>query len=185
MKKEEGIRARLQPYLNESVVWHPIVPCTPPWEYRNKVELSFSSDKAQNRYLGFIMYGSRGRVFQLERCHLAPVWMNAGVKAVREWWMESKLDAYHSFKNTGSLRTLTLRDGCRTGDRMVILTVSGNPDFAINQEELKKFVSKVREALERTDGGKLSIFMRIQQIAREFPPVFTRCIFMVLITLQK
>ena len=36
----------------------------------------------------------------------------------------------------GSLRTLTLREGVRSGDRMVMLTVSGNPSYALNQKQI-------------------------------------------------
>lgn len=171
-EKEQRIRRHLQSHLNESVEFYPIIPCNPPWGYRNKVELSFSSDKAQNRYLGFMIAGSRGKVFQLEQCHLVPAWMNEAVTAVKEWWLNSRLDAYHLFKNTGSLRTLTLRDGKRSGDRMVILTVSGNPEYALHQEELKALVAKMREAVEPVDGGMLSIFIRIQQIAKGTPTNF-------------
>ncbi|MFI5343957.1 MAG: 23S rRNA (uracil(1939)-C(5))-methyltransferase RlmD [Chlamydiales bacterium] len=166
-QKTQWILGHLQPYLSATTIVHPIIPCDPPWHYRNKVELTFSSDKAMHRYLGFIMQDSRGKVFNLEECHLVNGWMNLAVHAVQEWWSSSGLDAYHAMRNSGSLRTLTLREGQRTGDRMVILTVSGNADYALKQGQLTRFVECLREAIEPRDGkGRLAIFLCIQQIAK-------------------
>lgn len=167
LQKTQWILGHLQPYLSAATVIHPIIPCDPPWHYRNKVELTFSSDKAMNRYLGFIMHDSRGKVFNLQECHLVNAWMNTAVHTVQKWWSSSGLDAYHTMRDTGSLRTLTLREGQRTGDRMVILTVSGNADFALKKDQLKQFVDHLKESIEPHDGeGKLSIFLCIQQIAK-------------------
>lgn len=165
--KEQWISSCLEPYLNSSTIRRAIIPCTPPWQYRNKVELTFSSDKAMNRYLGFIMHAGRGKVFHLQECHLVPPWMNSVVHAVREWWNNSAIDAYHALKDTGALRTLTLRAGQRTGDKMVILTVSGNADYALKQAQLNQFVDCIRHSIPPEEGDqKLSIFLRIQQIAK-------------------
>jgi len=165
--KEEWILSCLKPYLQPSTLIHPIIPCDPPWNYRNKAELSFSTDKGMNRYLGFVLYNSRGKVFNLNECHLIPIWMNHVAHLVREWWISSGLDAYHGMKDTGSLRTLTLREGQRTQDKMVILTVSGNADFALKNENLKSFVAILKENLEsKQPDSRLSIFLRIQQIAK-------------------
>lgn len=143
---------------------HPILPCSPPWNYRNKMEYSFSSDLAGNRYLGLMKEGGRGRVFNLTECHLCRPWFAAMISSVREWWQASDLDAYRHFRDTGSLRTLTLREGMRTGDKMVILTVSGNPDYALNRNHLKSFVRAV--------GPSCSVFLRIHQAIKGKPTQF-------------
>lgn len=164
--KEKWISRCLEPYISSETIKHPIVACSPPWHYRNKVELTFSSDKAMNKYLGFIMHASRGKVFNLRECHLAPTWVTTLVCAIQEWWNHTDVDAYHAFKDTGSLRTLTLRHGQRTGDKMVILTVSGNSNYALKQSQLSEFVDAVKQAVPLAGEEKLSIFMRIQQIAK-------------------
>lgn len=169
-KKEALIQQTFATNLHSDVTIHPMLPCLPPWEYRNKMEFSFSSDLAKNHYLGLVLYGSRGRVFNLQECHLVNSWFADAVKAVRRWWQESGLDAYHLGKDTGSLRTLMCREGKRTGDRMVMLTVSGNADFAIHKTQLQNFITAVREAIEPSESTqKLSIFLRIQQIAKGHP----------------
>jgi 23S rRNA (uracil1939-C5)-methyltransferase len=166
-RKEQFIRRCVAPYLNDQVTFYPILACMPPWNYRNKVELSFSSDRAGKHYLGFIMYGNYGRVFQMKECHLVHPWFLDAVKAVNAWWNESNLDAYHPGRNTGSLRTLVIREGRRTGDRLIMLTVSGNPDFALNKQQLDSFTAFLRAAIEPINPQqRLSIFLRIQQIAK-------------------
>lgn len=142
-----------------------ILPADTHWHYRNKMEYSFSSDAKQHRYLGLIMDGSKGRVFHLTECHLPNPWFVEAIKAAREWWKEYDLQAYHTSGNTGSLRTLTLREGQRSGDRMVNLTVSGNPDYALKRPQLDAFVAFIRAAVEPDDlQKKLSVFLTIQQV---------------------
>lgn len=172
-QKELNIQHHFAPYLHPQLTIHPILPCLPPWLYRNKMEFSFSSDRAQNRYLGLFLYSGRGRVFNLTECHLMQPWVVEAAKTIRLWWEESNIEAYHPTKNTGSLRTVTLREGRRTGDRMIMLTVSGNPEFALHKEQLKRFVTLLREAVEPKDPQEhLSIFLRIQQIAKGRPTQF-------------
>jgi len=151
----------------EGVALRPIVSCDPPWEYRNKMEFSFSSDAAQNKYLGLVMDSSRGKVFNLTECHLVTSWFAKTVETVRQWWVSTGLEAYHPYKNTGALRTLIVREGQRTGDRLVMLTVSGNPDFAVKKHQLESLVTVLREAISpENPSATLTIFLRIQQIAK-------------------
>lgn len=151
----------------------PTLGCESPWEYRNKMEFSFSSDLSQNKYLGLIMNSSRGKVFNLTECHLVNTWFADAVKTTRQWWHETGLDAYRPSKDQGSLRTLTVREGQRTGDRMVILTVSGNPDYALHKRHLESFVAFIKDAIEPAGkGSHLSIFLRIQQICKGMPTNF-------------
>ncbi|MBA3722997.1 MAG: 23S rRNA (uracil(1939)-C(5))-methyltransferase RlmD [Parachlamydiaceae bacterium] len=171
--KQKSVIKSFLPHLNDQVIVHQIIPSLPPLQYRNKMEFSFSSNLAGDRYLGLILLGSKGRVFNLQECHLVNPWFADVVKTVRSWWEQSKIDAYHMGKNVGSLRTLIVREGIRTGDRLVMLTVSGNPDFALTRHQLDSFKEAVRHAIEPKDpNGKLSIFLRIQQILKGTPTQF-------------
>ncbi len=163
--KEETVKALFLPLLDLETQFYPIEPCVSPWQYRNKMEFSFSSDAKGERYLGLIMDSSGGKVLNLSECHLVNPWYIDVLTAVRDWWEDEELAAYHLSKNTGALRTLTVREGIRTGDRMVMLTVSGNPDFALKQAELDSFVRTIQKAM-GTFAGNLSILLRIQQIAK-------------------
>jgi len=162
--KENLVRTLFAKLLDEQTEFYPILAADDPWHYRNKMEYTFSSDSAGNRYLGMVLEGSRGHVFNMEECFLTRPWFVDLLKSVKNWWIESKIDAYHMHHDTGSLRTLTMRKGERTGDRMVILTVSGNPKFALKKHHLESFVSVVRESIEPMNPTSyLSIFLRIQQ----------------------
>lgn len=164
--KEQTIRDTLAPFLNSDVMFYPIIGSAP-WQYRNKMEFTFSSDKAGAHYLGLIMRNGRGKVINITECHLVSDWFSIGLKAARKWWKNSGLDAFHPIRNTGSLRTLTLREGISSGDRLVMLTVSGNPDYALKSHHLNEFVQEMRTALEPLDPEKkLTIFLRIQQTAK-------------------
>lgn len=163
--KQETIRALFEPHLDSDTKVYPIEPCPSPWQYRNKMEFSFSSDAKGERYLGLIIDSSGGKVLNLFDCHLVNTWHMDVVAAVRVWWEDEGIASYHLSKNTGALRTLTLREGIRSGDRLVMLTVSGNPDFALKQAELNSFVAAIKGAMKEFSGN-LSLLLRIQQIAK-------------------
>lgn len=147
----------------------PIISAQQPWQYRNKMEYTFSQNKDGEKYLGLIIARSRGRVLNLEECYLTSPWFIAVLKSVREWWQGSSLLAYHTYSDRGTLRTLTLREGKRTGEKMAFITVSGNPDFIINKSALEGFKEAVLKAL---PGETPSIFLRIQRIAKGTPTTF-------------
>ncbi|HSX13304.1 MAG TPA: 23S rRNA (uracil(1939)-C(5))-methyltransferase RlmD [Chlamydiales bacterium] len=169
--KQQNIEETFAGFLNlDEVIVHPIIPCESPWEYRNKMEFSFSQDKSGNRFLGLILKGSKGKVFNLMECHLTAPWFAKVVESVRTWWEESGLHAYRRYTDQGSLRTLTIREGKRTGDKMVFLTVSGNPAFSLNKRHLDTFLTALKKTL--PDTASLSVFLRIQQIARKMPTQF-------------
>ncbi|WP_194847282.1 23S rRNA (uracil(1939)-C(5))-methyltransferase RlmD [Candidatus Neptunochlamydia vexilliferae] len=147
----------------------PITPCDEPWHYRNKMEFTFSQNKEGERYLGLIIARSKGRVLNLEECHLTNPWFIDVLKAVRTWWEGTNLKAYHAYTDTGTLRTLTLREGKSTGEKMVILTISGNHDYCIHKTALDSFKEAVQKTLPHENP---SLFLRIHRIAKGKPSEF-------------
>jgi 23S rRNA (uracil1939-C5)-methyltransferase len=143
----------------------PIIPCQNPWHYRNKMEFSFSQNLAGDRFLGLILRKSRGKVFNLQECRISPSWFSEALGRIRQWWEESGLSAFHFRRGEGCLRTLTLREGRRTGDRLAMLTVSGDPRFALKKSHLESFVAALGDP-------KMSIFLRIQQAIAGSPTQF-------------
>lgn len=165
--KEEKIRSLFAPLLPKEFAILPIVACDPPWEYRNKMEFTFSEDISGNKYLGLIIDSSRGKVLNLSECHLVNPWFIQALKAVKAWWGESELQAYHPHADKGSLRTLIMREGMRTGDRLIMLTVSGRPEYALHKHHLESFAAFLRDAVEPVNPSSyLSIFLRIQQAVK-------------------
>lgn len=116
----------------------PIIPCDPQWRYRNKMEFSFSQAKSGEKFLGLMK--RRGRVENLHECYLTTPWFLEVLTNVREWWMDTTLNAYHPPSNQGHLRTLTLREGVRTGEKMVLLTVS---EEQLEETHLSSFVENL------------------------------------------
>lgn len=171
--KEEIVKAHFAELLGTSVDFRPIVSSPSNWQYRNKMEFSFSSDSFKHQYLGLMMDSGRGKVVNLTECHLVNDWFVDALKATRQWWKESNLEAYHPTRNEGSLRTLIVREGLSSGDRLVMLTVSGRPEYALNKHHLQSFVAFLREVIEPINPNRqLSIFLRIQQIAKGMPTQF-------------
>jgi 23S rRNA (uracil1939-C5)-methyltransferase len=154
--KEEKVKAAFP-----GVQVFPIIASLDVFEWRNKMEFTFSSDKAGQRYLGLIMQEGRAKVFNIERCHLAKPWMSEILGAVRHWWEKEGLTAYKHSHNQGTLRTLCLREGMTTADRMVILHVSGNPEDAMSQQHIQSFKETVLKFT--PEGANLSVFILIQQ----------------------
>jgi len=145
---------------------HPVLPIIgvdDPFYGRNKMEFTFSETRAGTRYLGLIMAGSRGDVFNLTECHMTHEWFAKTLQQVREWWEASDLKAYHGPSDSGSLRTLTLRRSAHTESQLVMLTVSGNPDYALKTDHL--------ESLKECLSGS-SLFVQIQQTQKGSPTQF-------------
>jgi len=170
-EKQQRVREIFAPLLTDSVEVYPIIPCDDPWQQRNKMEFSFSQNRAGEKFLGLIIAGSRGHVLNLTECHLVSPWYTKLLGDVRSWWESSGLSAYR-LNNTGTLRTLIVREGKKTGDKLVMLTVSGNPDYAIPQAQLQSFIDVVKGSLPEEERSRLSIFLRVQQILKGSPTQF-------------
>jgi 23S rRNA (uracil1939-C5)-methyltransferase len=154
--KEDSL---LKLFASDSKSWLGLIPCKDPWQYRNKMELTFSQNKAEDKFLGLYMQTGKGRVLNIEECHIGRPWFNKALKTLRSWWDSTHLQAFHPPKNTGSLRTVTLREGIHTGDKLVMLTVSGNPSYALPKENLITFCETLKESL----GKEVTLYLQIHQ----------------------
>jgi 23S rRNA (uracil1939-C5)-methyltransferase len=143
----------------------PIIPCENPWHYRNKMEFTFSQNKAGDRFLGLILKKSRGKVFNLEECLIAPKDYAEILSRVRTWWEHTNLPAFNFRSGEGTLRTFTLREGKRTGQRLALLTVSGDPRFAPTSTNLEHFVKALNDPT-------MSIFLQVHQAIKGHPTQF-------------
>ena len=150
--------------LLRGVDLRPMIPCEDPWAYRNKMEFSFSENRAGTRFCGLMIAHAEPFVFNVERCHIAPEWMSECLPRIRTWWEGSGLTAYYPPQDRGSLRYLTLRESVRLGGKMAILNVSGNPEFALNRPQIQGFVDAI--------GDGVSTFLRIHQAIKGTPTRF-------------
>jgi 23S rRNA (uracil1939-C5)-methyltransferase len=120
------------------------------------------------KYLGLMIAQAEPYVYNTEECHLCNLWFSDVLNAIRSWWEKSGLTAYNPPKDEGTLRYVTLREAVRTGQRMVILNVSGNPDFAPTRSSLDSFVETVRSVA----GSDVSLFLRVHQTKKGRPTQF-------------
>jgi len=134
--KEANI-ARLFP--NDCV--SPIVAAPRRFGYRNKMEWSFARNLEGRLLLGLHAQGSH-RIVDIEHCALVSPWMNWARDEVRRWGESEALSAFNARSGSGCLRSLTLREGRRSGERMAILQID-----ATAQHELKNTLSSLQESL--------------------------------------
>lgn len=168
-QKQERVRELFAFFRKGGEVLKPILGCDAIWQYRNKMEFSFSQDRFGQQFLGRILAGSKKDVFHLQECWLVSSWFASVVAQVRLWWKQSGLSAYR-LDDTGSLRALIVRQSRRTSDKLVMLTVSGNPEYALNGQLIKKFIGAILLTVPKEE--RISIFLRIQQTIKGQPSQF-------------
>lgn len=128
--KQRRLEATFAPFWSEPIL---VEPSPVIWHYRNKVDFSFGpkqypekppEDFVRETVLGYNKPGKWYWPFDVEECRIAPEGSDALLGAVRDWYRGHDLRAYDSRKNAGFLRVLLVRDGKRTGQRMVVLITS-------------------------------------------------------------
>jgi 23S rRNA (uracil1939-C5)-methyltransferase len=100
------------------------------WNYRNKIDPSFSrmrydvvppKDFVRETVLGYKKKGQWFWPLDIEECHIAPEGASALLQATRAWYREHDIRAWDNRTKDGVLRYLLVRDGKRTGEKMVVL----------------------------------------------------------------
>lgn len=108
----------------------PIEPSPAIWHYRNRIDLTFGrkhypepppKDFPRETVLGFKREGKWFWTIDLAECRIGPSGVEHLIDAVREWARARNLAAFSSKSKDGFLRVLLVREGKRTGERMVVL----------------------------------------------------------------
>jgi 23S rRNA (uracil1939-C5)-methyltransferase len=153
----------------------PILPCLPsessealrdptPWQYRNKMEFSFSENRAGMKYLGLMIAQAEPYVFNVEECFISPSWITEGLSLLRSWWLETNVAAYKPRDDAGILRYVTFRYGFRTNQKMIVLNVSCHE--GLSQTHLELLKQKIASL------GEVSLFLRVHQTKKGKPTQF-------------
>jgi 23S rRNA (uracil1939-C5)-methyltransferase len=103
-----------------------IVPAESIYDYRNKLEYSFTQTRA-GPALGFHRAGRWDEVLEVERCWLTGGLGNAIRACVRDWARAEGLPAYSQESGEGYLRHLVVREGRNTGEALVVLVTAPGP----------------------------------------------------------
>ncbi len=108
----------------------PIVPAASVYGYRNKLEYSFTTgEDGAGVALGFHRAGRWDEVIDVEECLLTTDLGNALRLAVRDWANEEQLQPYDQETGEGYLRHLVYREGCNTGQVLVVLVTAPGERF--------------------------------------------------------
>ena len=127
----------------------PVIGCPEPWNYRNKMELSFGAIRwveaeepegvARDFALGFHAPGRFDRVLDVQECHLL---FDGGLEYVataRELAKELELSAWNQHTHVGVLRHLVLRHGVHTGETLAYVVTSTGSEAV--DEFLERFAA--------------------------------------------
>lgn len=162
--KQRKIEELFQSSVEENASFiKPIIKAEDPWHYRNKMEFSFSENRAGTKFLGLMIAQGASYVFNVTECHIAPTWYAKALNAVRAWWETSDITAFNFRDGSGTLRTLTLREGKRTGQKLAMLTISGTADESFTKSKILGFQNAIQEALPNEE---ISFYLRVQQTAK-------------------
>ena len=133
-----------------------------PWYYRNKMEFTFAPDGS----LGLHEQGNFRKIIPLETCYLMSDVMEKAVLEVADWAKSQQLPGYDKEKHEGLLRHVMVRHATATGEVMLAIFATEEPDHvpgieALKQRienhcpEVKSFIWNVnRQLSDRTDADK-------------------------------
>jgi 23S rRNA (uracil1939-C5)-methyltransferase len=127
--KEQWVRDSLQRLAGlAEVPLEPILPAASQFDYRNKMEYSFSQTE-DGPTLGLHKAGRWDEVLQIDKCWLTSDLGNAIRNRIREWGLEEKLPGYDQETHEGYLRHLVIREGRNTGQVLVQLVTARGERF--------------------------------------------------------
>lgn len=128
----------------EDIPVRPIVGVDEPWYYRNKMEFSFGDNPHAPFALGMHPIGYRHDVLALEACHIQSEFTSAFLPRIRDWAHTAGYEPLLNRQRTGFLKNLLIREGKRTGERLVELVTTSDEVAVVAGEEVAP-----REAAER------------------------------------
>lgn len=165
-RDEKGARIRrlLQSANLDDSTLEPVRAASAPWHYRNKMELSFGNDRERSFSLGMHPAGYRYETLALQECWLMSPFVSAFVPLVGEWASAYGLSAFDARQSEGQLRTLTIREGKRTDERMVVLETEASA--ALPDSLGADFVAAVHKAAQACGGKVDSIYWAQRDAAR-------------------
>ena len=135
--KEKKIKEKfIDVGLDPGLVW-PVQGLDEPWYYRNRMDFNFG-DTVDNEFaLGFHPTGYRFEVINIETCFLLSEFASDFVPQLRKWGSEQGLEPVLNRRGGGGwLLTLMIREGKRTGERLVELMTTDEKTTSFDGEEM-------------------------------------------------
>lgn len=135
-----------------------IIGCNDKWFYRNKMEFSFRADREEGLKTGLHPKHYRYHVFQVEECFLENEDIGGLLQKIRDFCVSKNLSVYNFNENSGLLRHIVIREGKRTGKRLVNLFTS-HEKF----EHKKEFISLLTENTDFKEADSIYITRQVTQ----------------------
>lgn len=172
--KERMVKRQVQSHGIDPGLVFPMIGVADPWYYRNKMEFSFGSDHNRDFALGLFPKGFRYQVLNLKECFLQSSFTSDFLPKFRDWAANLGLEPYRERAGTGFLRTLTIREGKRTGERMIELTTSQDETARCGGEwvDAREIARRYLEFVLATTEAFTSIYWTQQHTARGTPTRF-------------
>ena len=123
LKRAQVVRALTPAGVSPTIIASTVA-AESPWLYRNKMEFSFGDDDQRRATIGMHPAGFRYEVMDLLHCRLESDEAMVLVAAARAHRLARGLQHHDQRRDRGWLRTLTIREGKRTGERMVEITTA-------------------------------------------------------------
>lgn len=143
----------------------PIIASPSLYQYRGKMDFSFSQNKSGEKFLGLTQAKGGGRVINTVACSLCEGWVNQALRILQESFKNSILQAYDR-RGNGDLRSVILRQGIFTQEKMIVLEVVAHSHSAINKKALLEFLKPLKEHFEDEN---VSYYLRIVQMIPKVP----------------
>ncbi len=103
-----------------------------PLYYRNKMEFSFGNNPTHDFALGLHPLGYRHDVLALQECFLESRFVSSFLPQVSAALQAIGVEAHTNRNEEGFLKTLTIREGKNTGERMIEVTTTSAPKARLN-----------------------------------------------------
>jgi 23S rRNA (uracil1939-C5)-methyltransferase len=156
----------------------PIIGMDEPWYYRNKMEFSFGDTDQREFALGLYPKGYRYEVLNLDECLLESEFVSDLLPKIRQWAIDLGLEPFQNRGRDGFVRTVTIREGKRTGERMVELTTTHEEtamcggELVAADEIAQMFCDFVVKTTAQMGGEVTSIYWTQQRAVRGEPTRF-------------
>ena len=114
------------------------VPCSSPYEYRNKIQLPFGEVNGKVA-VGFFKENSH-KIVSITKCFLHGVWVEKLIEVFLDFANQNKLSAYNDMTKRGLLRHMVAR---QIDGQYCIVVVTNNNDLPKSKELCNRLIEKI------------------------------------------
>jgi 23S rRNA (uracil-5-)-methyltransferase RumA len=141
-EKERQVRSLLKGAGFDPALLEEFVPCGSRYHYRNKMEFTFGDEhKDGPMELGMHKKGSFMSIVDAGCCQIVPMDFTRVQALVKAFCLERGYSIYHKKFHTGLLRSITLRQGMRTGELLInIITASDSESESFDEAAFVKLL---------------------------------------------